>query len=476
LATNNGVGVIATGDNVIKNIYFKDTFSSAINYDNATDLTVQDCLITGHNQGNVIVDVDAIFTAGLQAAGIQGKNGNSGETLIEHVIIRNNKNGTGITDYTTNAAHRELTVCNCEFSGLNNTGIFTPLAVTNTSSNVVVKDSYFHDITNGNGIFCEPFSGTTETVCVKSSLFDNVGASILGNFPPVTAFPKSGSDLKILVDACSFENATTGAVLIQNTSSLKSEAIVENSIGNNVGIFFQSQVVDNGVQHNRLCGNTVTGGTFYEAQAFHSLVTLPMPVEITEIIGNCFTGSTGSIGIELIPSIAWTLLDITAECNCFYGSGTGSILFDTITSATPGKFNGLINAHENTFSGFTTDIKDNGSNVSYLVSRNFWGTPTTTCSTTSPCPTFQTCEHGSCLGPIVVAPAPPYTGFIDASHPLAVSIKCPRNCCFSKSGTPTPPPLLQAVLSTEEKLQKLERIRESIKNGAHKTTAGAVVS
>ncbi len=473
---NNGVGITATGDNVIKNLYFQNTWSSAINYDNATNLTIQDCLITGHNQGSTVITTG--FFTGALVGGIQGQCSQSGETRIEHVIIRNNHAGPGIQDLPVNPAHRELTVCKCELAQLNTTGILSdPVGSTTTVfSSVVVKDSYLHDFIGNTGIgfLCFPHNGSVQTVLIKDSAFSNINDSNIEAGPAFfTTNAGPSPELKIEIDGCSFESSTSVAITIFNNNSSQSEAIVTNSTSN-VSTFFLSQVFDNGIQQNRLCGNTVTGVTFYEAQASHSVVALPMPVEITEIIGNCFTGN---IGIELLPLIKWTLLDITAECNCFYGSGTNSILFDTITSTpTPGAFNGLINAHDNTFSGFTTDIKDNGSNVSYLVSRNFWGTPTTTCSTTSSCLPFQTCDHGSCLGPIVVAPAPPFTGFIDASHPLAVSIKCPRNCCFSTSGKLTTPPLPQAMLSTEEKLQKLARISESIENRSHQPTAVAVAS
>ena len=41
------------------------------------------------------------------------------------------------------------------------------------------------------------------------------------------------------IDACSFENSTAIAIEIINTNASKSEAIVTNSVSNNVGYFFR---------------------------------------------------------------------------------------------------------------------------------------------------------------------------------------------------------------------------------------------
>ncbi len=444
LATNNGVGVTANGDNVIKNIYFKDTFSSAINYDSSTNLIVQDCLITGHNKGNVKIPSGGPFV-GLLVGGIQGQCSQSGEALIEHVIIRNNNAGPGIQDFPVNPAHRELIVCKCEFAQLNANGIASdPVGGTTTAfSSVVVRDSYFHDFVGvaGFGFVCAPQNGSVQTVLIKNSSFYNIASyNIAGN--PIYDITKPGPspELKMDIDSCSFEIGTAAAIGIFNNNSTKSKVTVTNSISNNVATFFLSLIDDNAIQRNKLCGNTVTDGTFYLAEAFHLNTSAAKPVEITEIIGNCFTGSIGiELNASLINSIPWTFLDITAEGNCFFGSGSNSILFETITSTpTPGAFNGLINAHDNTFSGFTTDIKDNGSNVSYLVGKNFWGTPTKACTSTSMCGQYQICQNGMCFGPTVSLPTTPplFIGYIDASHPLTESIACPCNCRFPASGTP----------------------------------------
>ncbi len=449
ITNSNGVGVTATGDNVIKNIYFKDTKSSAINYDSSTNLIVQDCLITGHNQGNVTVPAGGPF-AGLLVGGIQGQCSQSGETLIEHVIIRNNHAGPGIQDFPVTPAHRELIVCKCEFAQLNANGITSePVGGTTTAfSSVVVRDSYFHDFVGvaGFGFLCFPHNGSVQKVLIKNSSFYNIASyNIAGNpFFDITK-PGPSPELKMDIDSCSFEIGSFAAIGIFNTNSSKSKVTVTNSISNNVKTFFESQVVANGIQRTKLCSNTVTDGTFYLAEAFNT--TAAKPVEITEIIGNCFTGSIGiDLNASLSSSIPWTFLDITVEGNCFFGTSS-STGFKTTTLI--GAFNGLIRAHENTFSGFTADIQDGGSNVSYLVSKNFWGTPTTPCTSTSMCGLYQICQNALCFGPIVLLPATPslFTGYIDASHPLTESITCPCNCRFQTSGTPTPPPLAQAVIA-----------------------------
>ncbi len=483
---NNGVGVIATGNNVIKNIYFQNTYSSSINYDNATNLTIQDCLITGHNQGNVTLTHGHF--AGNLVGGIQGQCSQSGETLIDHVIIRSNTAGPGIQDLPVSPAHRQLTVCNCELAQLNDRGIISAPLGSSTStavSDVVVKDSHLHDFissTTGVGFGCNPLNGSLQTVLIKNSVFNNISFFNIEGVPfHDISISGPSPELKIEIDSCLFENSTSIAIQIINDNVAKSEALATNSTSNNVAAFFGSLILDNGVQRNRLCGNTVTGGVFYlaETDTNQEQPSQAMPVEITELIGNCFSGS---FGIVLDPKIPWTpLLDITAECNCFYGTGTSSICFATDTlnlQASASPLNGFINAHENTFSGFTADIEDSGSSISYLLSKNFWGQPTTSCAATSPCLPYQTCEKGACLGPIVILPTTPplFAGYIDASHPLAASIACPRNCCFSTSGTSNPSPTLQARLSPEGRHQKLERIQKSIRSISPEPTEAAVVS
>ena len=151
----------------IENIYFLNSTTNAINYDEAKIFTVKDVLISGFNAG------------GDQSSAITGTCPNSGTTLLEHVIIRNNFNPShnngiaGVFNIPTSGAQRKLVACNCEFNGLTNLGIATQPTGANTTSSVVVKDCYFHDFITlqGVGIQCRTMTGATETISVKDSNF-----------------------------------------------------------------------------------------------------------------------------------------------------------------------------------------------------------------------------------------------------------------------------------------------------------------
>ena len=60
-------GVICNGISHIENIYFKDTIGSSINYDNATNITIKNVIITGHNKDLLLNQPDS------ELAGIHGK-------------------------------------------------------------------------------------------------------------------------------------------------------------------------------------------------------------------------------------------------------------------------------------------------------------------------------------------------------------------------------------------------------------------
>ncbi len=453
-ATNNGHGAVVNGNVTIKNIYFKNTYASAINYDNAENLTVLDVLATGYNSGGGI------------KSGINGTCQNPGNTHIEHVIIRNNVAGTGsfagIDDVPH--VHRDLTVCNCEFSGLTNNGIYTQPTTAAASSSVIIKDCYLHDFTGaGAGLVCQPINAT-ETVLLKNSIFTNVGIV----FGCEIVLEARESDLKICVDSCSFTETTTpnfvDTIALFSFNSLCNITAKNSLVTTGNAFFYNSRIEDNedtqpSTVQEKFCGNTVT------AQGFYSVTNTSnfFPVERAHITDNLFIGNT-VFQINNNPN-KWALLDIIAEHNCFTGT-TGSVAFRTIANKNIGSV--IYNAHENSFVSFTRDITDAGSNVNYLVSKNFWG-PTTSCMTSADCiPPYQICKGGMCLGPTVSSNG---SGYIDASHPLAQSIQCPHGCCNVQSKTP----LQQTIeLSDEQRHEMIEKSREQIRARYYQTKASQV--
>ncbi len=404
--TTNQVTVI--GDGAIENIFFTNMLGSAINYDKAENLIVKNVSIDGFNTK----------TPPTGAPAITGTCPQSGNTLIENVIIRNdNGANAGIYDSPTGSGvSRELTICGCELTMITNNGIETA-PDKGASADVVIKDSYLHDFNNSNAngifVFLGSTSSATETILVKNSSFYNVGVS---EGLEIRLSLSNNSNLEMKVDSCSFKEAeSVNAVvaLFSQNSSSSCEIVIENSVSTNLVKFFSEILSDVIRQDNRLCGNTVTGGTFYETHNNGKSAV------ITDIKGNIFNGTT-VIQIDPLISVGtYSPLYITAEHNCFTGTSNAFL-----THAKGNIGTAVIDAHCNSFSGFNPDISDSGSNVAYLVSKNFWG-PLKAC-TGGTCPPSQICQNGFCLGPTTTLNS--FIGYLDASDPLTVSIKCPKTC------------------------------------------------
>ncbi len=414
--SNGGNGAVVLGDSTIKNIYFKNTYASAINYDSAKDLVVQDVLITRFDHGTGTI------------SGIQGTCTKSGSTLIERTIIRNDNGGyAGVNDATPAKSvgiHRDLTVCNCELSELSDTGINTgPVGDSTNSSFVVIKDCNFHDFTNlaENGIICGGTGGATQIVLVESSRFYNIG----GESVHIYGHPVSLSSLKLKIDSCLFEETSlNGAVAVETeTFDSSSELIIENSASVSLSNFFVSQQ-DKGtaanVQKSKLCGNTVTGGIFYSVSGDET--TSIENVAMTDVVGNLFTGLTG---ILVSPNEPWKLLTINLEGNCFSGSNalgsSGISIIRSNTNTNAG--NATINAHCNSIIDFATDIQ-NETSATINATENWWGGQR--CPSGTGCVGSQICQKGVCVGPAHVINTGGGTVYVMPS--LTASIKCPL-CC-----------------------------------------------
>lgn len=419
-----GNAVIVTGDATIENIYFKDTQASAIQYNDAKDLTVRNVLISGYGKG-----VD-------DAAGISGTCPNSGETRITHVIIRDNANtgGAGIHDEPVMGAHRELVVCTSEFSGLNWDGIESYPDGADTTSSVRIKNTYMHDtpsgITDYYGMDCASYNGANQTVLVKDSRFTNLGAESLH----IYVFAEDNGCLTLNVDTCSFEdhigNDEIYALYIENNPNQSSiEACVENCTIHLAGskcYAFQSDL-DSGTQNCRFVDNKVTVGD--QGRFYGALNNFTSGKINTVIKDNFFTGSTA---IEILSLSPWESLTIEAIHNCFQGDGTAA----AFVANGPASTSATLRAHKNSISGFNPDIKEtDNAGVFYDVTKNWWGHATNVPCTPGPCPQFQTCVGVTCKGPVVEG-----TTNVDARDPLIASIKCPHNCCQPLPTPPAPQP------------------------------------
>ena len=85
--TNDGNGVVVTGDATIKNLFVNNTNNSGIDTALAENLTIENVRVTGFSQNQA-----------FKSWGIGGVEQNSGETRIENVII-SNPSGKGLAGY-----------------------------------------------------------------------------------------------------------------------------------------------------------------------------------------------------------------------------------------------------------------------------------------------------------------------------------------------------------------------------------------
>jgi hypothetical protein len=429
-ALNGGNGAVVTGDATIENIYFKDTFSSAINYDKAKNLTVKSVLITGHNRGN-------FFTEG----GIKGVCEQPGHTRIDNTVIHHSFAGTGIIDRVISGAQRELSVSHCElYSLLNADGILAFTADLNSSSNVKIRSCFLHNFTaefNVGVSFVAEQGADMKADIHDTSFFDVVGINGGYYIQSIQSDALSTTSLLDLdIYSCSFEdtkpfrfplvgvyvqnyNSQGGSVTIEKCSCTKLSNFVVSAIFDDLKASSQRmKIFDNVVQQTLL---------FYQAYNNDSLFIPIEEITKTTIKNNLFIGAPGSIALEAFANKPWQNLDICATNNCFIGSSTGLLGSTNNPPSTGG--NATIRAHCNTIAGFDSDITDSGANVNYLVSNNWWGPITTSCTSNTDCEEFQTCSNGFCFGPDDVSTLPDYTGTIEARDHLEDPIKCPHVCC-----------------------------------------------
>lgn len=442
-ARNGGNGVVVTGDAVIENIYFKNTWSSAINFNQGRDLIVKNVLVTGHNQGAVFSPISLPNGEIIEVAGIHGQPTECGKTIIDEVIIRNNHTGSGIIDLPMLGAHRKLIVKETEISELTDVnpetnlnvmnvvaGIFCGPQGLNAEQKAIIENIYVHDFlpqaVANEGVFFLAAEGGKGEIEVVDSIFDHIHnnsqlSTIHIHIESVTTdsfvLPGIKSEVKALVNGCSFQEpeenitAPVSAVLVETTNSITDWLVKGNTVTNVYDNFVSSS---DGIEKGAIIGNKGTGNDAFFLIFTSDQSAFGNPQRISKIFirDNNFVGGNDRGAIAVVPNIddttnnnPWDLLRIYANNNCFDGAGRGFAgLYGNQLGIGSGAGNAAIIAHENSIVDFTFDISDIGANVSYFAQRNWWGP----------------------AGPDNINISG--TSFVDVSDPLTRPIICPNSC------------------------------------------------
>jgi hypothetical protein len=452
---NGGNGAVIVGQGTIENIYFKNTFASGIIYDEGTNVSIKNVLVTGHNVGGLSFK-----------EAIGGMVTRSGKTYIRNTVIRNSAHivtsDRGIAEFATQNARRDIHISSCEITDVPAENTTALIVSAGGAGNVtaIIEHTYIHDIV-GRGIHGQTLqtgSGNL-TLCVKKTVLNNIGDIHLLNFA------LSGT-ITSQICACTFQQpviALRSAVFLYSSNSTINSTI-ENCSSDNLSSFVATQHSDTSIgstQKVRILNNTIferiqEGGHLYRVLNNSSLVPNAQTTE-TYFEGNLFTGNNG---ILIFPNSPWLLLDIKLTHNCLNGFGSEPFaLFAASGDAGP---QATITACKNNIVGFSPQIVDFGttSAINYIVPKNWWGGGMGLCGDNADCTQYQTCSFGHCFGPDTVLTRPDYTGRIDTSNPLIAPIKCPRSCCPLESITP---PFLQrkgaaqeTQMNTQEKLESLQ--------------------
>jgi hypothetical protein len=451
IATLGGTGVLVdTGASVtIENIYFKDTQSSAINYDAAVDLTVKHVLITGHNQAGVLLPA-----GNFGAAGISGVMTLSGKTYLEDIVIRDNVQGAGVLELLTQKGiERSFEVAGCECARLTsdsgaqdvNSGIFIQ-AFNGTISRVALKDLYIHDLFGGIfniGVNCWAFEGAQQAITIDGATFSHLD-EVYFDIQVVSQNSTVPSPLalsKLTIKNCIFDgllNSNDSSVNVFFTSeNADGELVVKDCAFTNPVCNVLVQLGTAGKQKVNIENTTTVGGrefpgTFFRTTTFDagapSLLTNPERITHIRLTHNTYVGGSPiTVAANLDGSNnPWTHLKICAEHNCFTAQVPNTVGILS-SSGNPGASAGdaTIEGAQNSFVGYNHAIQDDAiANVNYDLPKNFWGAGTVPCGI---CPASQSCVGAFCFGPIT-ALADGYAGTIDVSNPRICRVKCPQNC------------------------------------------------
>ena len=192
---------VISGDVYIKNIYFREVDNSAIDYDNARNLTVKNVLITRFNKGLYASPItgrhyDAILDYYVNS-GINAENKNDGVTRLCRVIVKDNYSGSGLFEEVYGGANRKIYIDNCEFGNLTNANVVNGLCedrgklygifgiwlqgFEQSIVDVKIRKTFVHDFDQNPitftqfswGIFISPYSSTWN-ILIEDSTFYNI--------------------------------------------------------------------------------------------------------------------------------------------------------------------------------------------------------------------------------------------------------------------------------------------------------------
>lgn len=379
-ATSNGGNgiVVSGGDTSIQNLEFDNIWASAIEFSNATNITIVDCDIHGYNQGEVIVplkgqDQEIKY---IPSAGIHGQCANSGNTTLCNVNIHDNHTGDGFLEVAYNSSNRRVVVNRSNFMNLVN--IFPNLAFTNTSikgiSVIITSPNAVHSVyiintnfqnfpadnvsTRGenfskHAIFADSNNGGKTTMlvdnCTLSNIFQDTPAvgtpwiyagthPVVGSTPSTIANSKK-SVINVTVINCDFTAppANAGDVMVAtltcNCNGLITSVFTNNTISN---VFLGFVSFSKGISQDTLTVNNNTAyclGSFCVAvseQDYICNVPGAMKTNLT-VQNNNVKGGNVFGGLGIVPHWSsngigfgvskWASMTITVKGNCFDGSG-----------------------------------------------------------------------------------------------------------------------------------------------------------
>lgn len=471
-ASNGGNGVIVKSGNVtIKNIYFKDTWASAIQYNNADDLNVSHVLATGWNQGELSAPIIPFrnpagdIRSSLELTALFGQTAHNGTTSLNHVVLSNGHTGGGVFDSPILGAKRKFHADNVDVSEIGS--IITPapglsrsanailtFAYADTFQKILIENSSFHDfqptaLSNliARGLSLRATNGGKVNAVVQNCFFKNIyptggtfGDHILGVV--LTELPTRRCEFDATIKDCFFEETSSeNQADTMNWQTYNSISNVVYKRNTSVNVLDTLATFDDG---DSITNYTVTDNNATGLDAFYFVISgtflgnpshmnTHVTVNNNKYVGGLFTGGLSVVsGFDGEPA-PWTNLVVDMHGNCFDGQGNGFAGISAFNFAgdQEGAGHSVVNAHDNNLTGFSHSVFQDATNVVINAQRNWWGPN----------------------GPVDVVNNPP--GSVDVTNPLAAPIRCPQFAfCI---------PITEAEDATPTK-NLSENVKERIKN------------
>lgn len=457
---NDGNGIICNGRNCIKNIRISNTLSSAINYNNSTDLCIKDCTIEQYNTDaySTVYNLPN-YGVGLYAAALEGFNSNNGETYLENVVIRNNVYGDAIHDFQYNGAQRVLVIVESEIYQIksNNSGeesdlyndaggVLTGPFDSTSSLFLYFENNFIHDFAYPDndqvgvsmiGLEVMAFNGGSAQADIKHSRFENLNPANFQEVFSISAISVGfrnlvGSLIDYQVSECEFhENGqfyfSGGVAMLNETSQTRWE--IKNCVFKGLVFTIFEEFFGGGsstglIKENYSEAIQAFYIAFTMAPEFSSTTNLNSIVNFSE---NNYFGQEFGSGVVILPNNDGSYTPYTQgrfifHKNCFNGSYNGDyenalFIVENDSQNSPGTI--TIEGEKNNFVGFFAQIIDQNASANYNLARNFWGT-SGSCFSGSDCGPYQECYRGQCTGPTFIMTNGPF----DVSDPLHHAIKC----------------------------------------------------